>query len=318
MYFLDRQQQELSRSDFPTHREPDFEAFWRRAAERVAQHDSRPAMTLLADYPCRHLKIYDVTVHGLDGTPVKAWLYLPEEASPECQVPGVGFFHGGSGSRGKYPGEMIKYALTGCAVLQTEFRLQGGVTSSATPMRRCANSFSTYNLDCADPVDNYFYHAFTDQLLMVKFLFSRPEVNPEKVAVMGASQGGGTALILSALEPRIALCLAAVPSYCCWERRVFTRTACASAIADFIEKNPECAEQVFRVLSYFDAANFAPLIRCRTKMQIALRDSLAPADCAFTAYNRLTCRKELLVNPMGEHGDVDYERWMYDLAELAR
>jgi hypothetical protein len=68
-----------------------------------------------------------------------------------------------------------------------------------------------------DPLDNYFYHVFTDQLLWVKTMFNLPFVDTKKVAVMGASQGGGTSLIMAALEPRIALCRPAVPSYCCWE-----------------------------------------------------------------------------------------------------
>ena len=316
MFFIRQHLDELEKIDWPTTREPDFKDFWNRAVARVEAHDPRSEAVLLKDYPYDYVRVFDVTVHGLDGTPVKAWLYLPGDADRNHPVPGVAFFHGGAGSRGKWPRATLAYALTGCAVLQTEFRLQGGVTSSMTPMRRCANSFATNNLDRSNPEENYFYHAFTDQLLMVKYLFSRPEVDPSRVAVMGASQGGGTSLIMAALEPRISLCLAAVPSYCCWERRIFTRTACAAEMARFLERYPELTERVFRVLSYFDAMNFAEKIRCRVKMQVCLKDNMAPPDCAFAAYNRLTCLKEVKISPLGEHHDVDAEQWVFDLREL--
>ncbi len=316
MYFIRKQIEELKKIDWPVTRRPDFEEFWKRALKRVSEYDSHPERVLLKDYPYDYVKVYDVTVHGLDGTPVKAWLYVPGCADKGHPAPGAAYFHGGESSRGKWPNGALPYALAGCVVLQTEFRLQGGVTSSATPMHRCGGSFVTNNLDRADPQEHYFYHAFTDQLLMLKYLFSLPEVDPSRVAVVGASQGGGTSLIMSALEPRISLCLAGVPSFCCWERRVFTRTACAAAVAQYLQVHPELTEQVFRVLSYYDAMNFADRIRCRVKMQVCLKDNMAPPDCAFSAYNRMTCQKDIQITPMGEHQDVDYEKWAFDLREF--
>ena len=128
--------------------------------------------------------------------------------------------------------------------------------------------------------------------------------------------GDGTSLIMAALEPRIALCLPAVPSYCCWERRIFTRTASGGDIAKYIERFPEKLEQVHRVMSYFDALNMVDKIKCPVKMQVSLRDSAAPADCAFAAYNRITAPKSVKVNYFGEHGDIDLWQWMKELKEL--
>lgn len=318
MTFVQKQLEEISNTSYPLTREADFDAFWKNASEKVEKHDPRLEMKEVKDSPYKYLKIYDLTQYALDGTPLKAWLYLPAEASETNKVPGAIFFHGGNGSRGDSPLGCSYYAACGFAVLQTEFRLQGGITSSNTPMQRgiLKGSWATNNLHSPNPLDNYFYHAFTDQLLWVKTMFKLPFVNTEKVAVMGASQGGGTSLIMAALEPRIALCLPAVPSYCCWERRIFTRTASGGDIAKYIERFPEKLEQVHRVMSYFDALNLVDKIKCPVKMQVSLRDSAAPADCAFAAYNRITSQKSVKVNYFGEHGDIDLWQWMKELKEL--
>lgn len=319
MLFVQKMMDEVAATNWPLTREADFDAFWNRTVKAVESHDPQLEIREVADAPYCGLKVYDLTQYALDGTPLKAWLYMPENI-PGGKIPGAVFFHGGNGSRGDSPIGCTNYALCGCAVLQTEFRLQGGITGSKTPMQPGfpKGSWATGNIHSPDPCNNYFYHAFTDQLLWVKSFFKMPEIDNGKVALLGASQGGGTSLIMAALEPRISLCLPAVPSYCCWERRIFTRTACAGDMAKYIERHPDKMEQVFRVMSYFDALNHADRIKCPVKMQISLRDSAAPADCAFAAFNRITSPKSVKVNPFGEHGDVDTWHWMQDLKDFCR
>lgn len=318
MRFVKQQLEEISRTSYPLTREPDFDAFWGDMLQRARNHDPRLTLDEIPDNPFHRVKIYDATQYALDGTPLKAWFYMPEEASAEHPIPAVIFFHGGNGSRGDHPLSCLHYVLCGCAVLQTEFRLQSGVTSSCTPMQRgiLQGSWITNNIESPDPHDHYFYHAFSDQLLWVETMFRLPQIRPDKVAVMGASQGGGTSMIMAALEPRISLCLPAVPSYCCWERRIFTRTASGGDLAKYIERFPERMEQVFRTMSYFDALNHAEKISCPVKMQIALRDEAAPPDCAFAAYNRIVSPKSVKVNYFGQHHDVDMWQWLQDLREF--
>ncbi len=301
MYFVEQQIEELKKIDYRINRQPDFDAFWEKAYGRVQAHDPAPKMKEVREYTLNHVKIYDTVVHGLDGTPVAAWLMLPAEASAANPVPGMVHFHGGSGNRGKNPLGWVAPVLAGYAVVLSEFRNQGGTTGSNTPLSRCVGkSFAVENLS-SPPENNYFYHAFTDQLLMVKFLMSLPEVDGSRVAVVGASQGGGTSMIMAALNPEIAFCMPAVPSYCAWERRIFIRTACAEEIAKYIDMFPERCEEVFRTMSYFDAMNFADRIKCPVLMSCGLKDPLTPPDCVYAGYNKIVAPKEMTIYPFGGH-----------------
>ena len=113
MLFIEKQLEELRRIDDPVTRESDFDDFWNGNIAKVAAHDSHPEMKYLKDYPVENIRIYDVRVHGLDETPVHAWVLIPAKASPKNKVPAAVAFHGGNGSRGKYPFGWLYLAAAG-------------------------------------------------------------------------------------------------------------------------------------------------------------------------------------------------------------
>ena len=314
MYFIEKQLEELRRFESPLTRAEDFDFFWEAASGKVMHHDFHAENRPAEHCPFPDFRIYDTRIYGLDGTPVHAWTLLPAFASRERRVPAVVLFHGGNGSRGKNPYTRLHFAAAGFAVIVSDFRLQGGATRSNTPIKYCAGkSFATGNLD-QDKENYYFHHAFTDQMLMVRYAMSLEEVDASRVAVAGASQGGGTSLILAGLmKKEIALCIASVPSYTCWERRIFTRTACAAEIAKYLELHPERTEQIFRLMSYFDAMNFRDRIVCPVEVQCSLKDALVPPECVYAGYNRIRAPKNIRNYPFGEHHDVDGQQWLLDL-----
>ncbi len=316
MHLIEKRIAELEKYAYPLTRTPDFDRFWAELLEKTVRHD--PAAELRAvesGFP--GVRIFDGRLRGLDGTLIHLWLLLPEEASAARPVPGAMILHGGGGSRGD-KAAWADWARAGFAVLVTEFRDQGGETKSATPMKPCAGtSFFTFNLD-GSPENSYFYHALGDQQIVLDFFRKRLEVDGSRVAVCGMSQGGGASLILAGLNPELALCCAGVPSYTCWELRIWTQTARAADIALYLRKNPAEGDRVFRLVSYFDALNFADRIRCRVEFQCCLDDECVPAECVYAAYNRVTAPKNLTVYPFGRHSDGDRELWLRNLESYLR
>lgn len=266
MLLVDEQLAPLRALQVPETKQPDFDAFWAETVARVKETPLQATFQPL-DYPVPGMRVLDLTFAGLDGTPVHGWLLLPAAAVP---VPVVVCYHGAGGSRGE-PAHFAYWLLAGCAVLTMDFRMQSGLTGSHT-------GFTTHHapywmsMGLLDKRAFYFYHTWTDALRLLQLAFQRPDLDATRVAVEGGSQGGGAALAMAALEPRVALCMADVPSMCRLEKRVFDRSGGAHKIADVLCDHPELLGQVCATLSYFDNLN------------------------------KITAEKEMVAYPFGEHG----------------
>ena len=297
MYFIRKQIEELQKIDAPLTRKKDFDAFWSKAVKKVKQHDLK-LKTKLIDYPLDNVKVYDCVFHGLDGTPVETWVMIPDKLKAK-PFPAIVSFHGGNGNR-EYPFAHLHWLMAGFAVIAMDFRQQGGHTGSNTPMDRFgANSFSVMNIEKYDSY--YLYHAWTDALLSVKISECMEEIDPKRVVVAGASQGGGTAMVMAALNRKIAICLSMVPSYCWWEKRVFIRSACAGDLAQFIKRYPDKMKMVFNTMSYYDVINFVDKIECPVMVSCGLKDEATPPECVYAAFNKIKSEKFIHNYPFGEH-----------------
>jgi cephalosporin-C deacetylase len=314
MKLIQQQIDNLKTIDIPLSKKDNFDSFWADAVEKVNNHNPEPNMTLLDDYPLNGVDVYDTIFHGLDGTPVKSWVILPEKAKKE-PVPAVVWFHGGGGSRHR-PFQHNHWVAAGYAVIAMDFRQQGGQTGSNTPLKRCGgNSFALMNIE--DYKSYYLYHAWTDALLSVKLTEKIPEIDQNRVAVGGGSQGGGTALTMASLNHNISICLAAVPSFCWWERRIQIRSACAADISGYIAKNPDSLENVYNTMSYYDVTNFVDKIKCPVMASCGFQDQATPPDCIYAAYNKITSEKYINNYPAGGHvlEQKETENWLRFLRE---
>lgn len=296
MRLVAKQIQPLQELDVPEYKESDFDAFWDGAVSAVEEVRLELSDEVI-DYPLNGVEVHDLRFAGLDGTPIAAWYLRPTEVAGPCPV--VVQFHGGNGSRGR-PIDHAVWLLAGYAVVAMDFRQQGGTTGSRTAMDRYGTShWICGNLE--QPHNHYLYHAWTDALLSVRVAETRPGMSPDQVIVRGGSQGGGTAMVAAALNPRVALCLANVPSFCWWEKRVQDKTACAGTIAEYIRRYPDAAETVFRTLSYYDVLHFAGRIRCPLLGSCGLKDTSTPPDCVFAGFNKVQSEKQIEVYPFGVH-----------------
>ena len=63
----------------------------------------------------------------------------------------------------------------------------------------------------------YYRGAYLDCVRAVDYLSSREDVDQDRIAIWGGSQGGGLAFATASLDPRIDLCVADIPWLCDWE-----------------------------------------------------------------------------------------------------
>jgi cephalosporin-C deacetylase len=234
----------------------------------------------------RAIEVYDVSFTGFEGRRVRAWLALPRGTT--TPLPCVIEFPGYGQGRG-HAHECLLYAAAGYCHLKMEVRDQeGGLTVG----------FVTRGI--LDPSTYYYRAVIADAVRAVEVARSHPLVS--HVAVTGISQGGGLALAVAGLVPDVAAASVDVPFLCDFRRGVENATAGPyPEIAQYLAVHRGHERQVFETLSYFDAANFAPLAKAPALFSVALRDASCPPATVYAAHDAYGGPKEMRVYPFNGH-----------------
>ena len=277
----------------------DFDAFWEKSIAQAMAVPMNPVFEKV-DWPYRHFEVYDVSFNGFDATRIRAWLILPAFAGQE-RLPLMVHFHGYGGSR-ETPAAHMTFASLGCAVLAVDIREQSGTSGNAAAYTSGGVFAGNHTAKgILDPEEYYYRAIYMDCYKAIELGASHPRIDPERIFVRGASQGGALSVALSALSPRVKLCVCNVPSNSNIEQRVIGRHGSFTAVNDYLRRYPDDVERAFHTLSYFDTMNMAHRITARMLASVALADPVCPAKCFYATYNRVTAPKSICVYPFNEH-----------------
>ncbi|CAL4860663.1 acetylxylan esterase [Microbacterium sp. MM2322] len=297
----------------------DFDDFWSSTITGARQAGGSPVVTPV-ETPLRGIDAFDVTFPGFAGDPVKGWLLLP--ADREGTLPAVVEFNGYGGGRG-LPVERLGWAASGYAHFFMDTRGQGSAwgAGGATPDPHGSGpafpGFMTRGID--DPETYYYRRVFTDAVRAVDAVRTLHEVDAARVAVCGASQGGGIAIAAAALSDGLVAAMPDVPFLCHFERAVgMTGRDPYDEIARYLAVHRGAEERVFETLSYFDGVSFAARAQAASLFSVALLDPICPPSTVFAAFNAWAgADKEIEVFPFNEHEGGQAHQWMRQAEFLA-
>lgn len=299
---LERYMPDLTGSD-------DLEPFWERtlqAAERKALRAERKR----AETPFPYADAYRVTYEGYDDTPIHGWYLVPKFVRSES-LPCVVSFHGYSGGKG-YPEEYAAWLLLGMAVFAVDVRGQGGETGNRLDQGYgMAKGWITQGI--LDHETCYYKAIAIDAVKALDWVWEQPEVDRNNIVVHGDSQGGGLALLVSALSSKPGLAVANIPNMCHMDFGMLNSTGSLTEAAAFAERFPEHLDRVLKTLSYFDMMNLAHRIRIPVMVSVGLKDTVCLPETVYAAYNRIASPKSIHVYPFTGHMVVRYHnRKMYE------
>jgi cephalosporin-C deacetylase len=283
------------------YRADDFETFWKST---IAEAKRQPINAELIPYnlPSKSVECYAVRFDGFGGGRLAGWYCRP---ALNGKFPGLCIYHGYSG-RGTRPLDMIALAAQGICVLSLDSRGQNGQSQDASVVDE-GNAPGWMTRGIRDPKTYYYRHSYADSVRALELLAHREEVDPERLAVTGVSQGGGLSLAVAALSERPILAMADVPFLCDFRRAIaITPLAPYTEIPSFLKTFPHLYEQTIRTLSYCDNLNLAPWIKCQTLISNCLCDDICPPSTIFAVYNHLVCDKQIEVYPFHKH-EVPYD-----------
>ena len=276
----------------------DFDDFWRRTLDEAAETPLDVRVELV-ETGLRTVEVYDVTFAGYAGHPVRAWLRLPRlpgrdtagrGGEDDRPLPGVVQFHGYGSGRGHALDDLL-WASAGYAHLLMDTRGQGGgyaggetgdPVGSAGPT---TPGFLTRGLE--SPEAYYYRRVFVDAVRAVEVLRGHARVDASRVAVIGASQGGGIALAVAGLVPDAVAALYAQAPFLCDIRRAtrITDAAPYRELAEYLAAHRTAAARVFGTLGYFDGLGFAARATAPAWFTAGLMDGVSPPSTAFGAYH---------------------------------
>jgi cephalosporin-C deacetylase-like acetyl esterase len=260
----------------------DFDLYWKQAKADLQAVPLEPTIERVPDKDTSTGLLHKVTLPSLGGVKIVCWYYVPRAAFDEFgrvrkACPAIVIMPG-------YGAEEppIDRTTSGIITLSVNPRNHG-------PSRqywKAPVEHLLWNID--DPEHFYYRYAFMDCVRAAEFLFSRAEVDPERVAAEGGSQGGLFALALAALEPRIACAVSNVTAFSAFDDgMLLALRGHQTQYARFLKEHPTSASVARRSLAYIDGANLATRIRCPVQINMGDIDPVCNYVTGIVVYNQL-------------------------------
>jgi cephalosporin-C deacetylase len=137
-----------------------------------------------------------------------------------------------------------------------------------------------------DPQQYYFRRLFTDAVRAVDAARSLPQVDPERIAVAGGSQGGGLAIAAAALAGGVQAALVDVPFLADIPRGLWTATTGPYLeVVAYLAAHRDAAETALATLGYIDGVHLGTRATCPALFSVALMDTTCPPSTGYAAYH---------------------------------
>ncbi len=278
-------------------RPDDFDEYWSRALAEMRAVKAEVEL-VRSEFQAPNAECFDLYFTGVRGARIHAKYVRPKNAP--VPHPAILQFHGYTGSAGEWC-DKLSYASVGYSVIAMDVRGQGGKSEDTGGVKGTTlNGHLIRGLD--DHPDNLlFRHIFLDTAQLAGIAMGFPEVDPDRIGAMGASQGGGLTLACGALEPRIKRLAPTFPYLCDYlqgydldldpgnqELKRFFR---------FHDPQHRRKQEIFTKLGYIDIQYLAQRIRGEVMLGISMMDIGCPPSTQFSVYNKITAPKSLEIYP---------------------
>ena len=263
----------------------ELHAFWRQTLSKLAQEPMEAVVEPVME-PLPYHK-FRITLRSLSGVHFRALLALPVQGESKARpLPAIVTIPGYGGTQ---QGVRLSECMRGYAILQVYPRSQG-------------ESEALWKIDgpdkliwhIASPEGAYYQGAYADVIRGIDYLVSREDIDPARIGLAGTSQGGGMALAVTALDPRVKVVVAHVPFLCDMRTAARTPNSLVKSLLDRANLNTEAA---LHTLDYFDPLQLAPDVHVPALISAGGKDETCPAVTIHAVFDRIPGTKSLMVFP---------------------
>lgn len=271
----------------PPDNQADLKDFWENSLAQLKKVAPHYKLTPLPGYSASDYRMYRVDMRSFGNERISGYYAQPKKAGKHPVI--VEYM--GYGSAPYLPSQTDD----GFAHFILSIRGQG--------LNQPANRFGTWITYGLDDKANYYYRgAFCDVVRAIDFVCSRPEIDAERIAVSGGSQGGALSFVAAALDRRVKAAAPTIPFLSDYPDYFNIAPWPGSDFTQYLQQHPEARrEDIYTLLSYFDIKNLAPWITCPLLMGIGVQDDVCPPHTNFAAYNQVQSEKRWMAFPEYGH-----------------
>ncbi len=305
---------QLEKTATQTNIPTDFEEFWAEVRNELDQKKPEFVVKPAPKFSNHLYNMYEVEMTSYDGLRLIGWYRVPRKQGKHkaiLQLPPLG----GKFQRVYTLSENETYGIpSDFAVLSLNIRNHG--ESEGHQFKNFTELIAYQSIN----KEKYFYRgAIADAWRGLDFLAQRPEIDKNKIITEGASQGGGLALWIAALDERVSLSCPDVMFLADWEQLWTTTSWVKFEINQYIKQNKNATEwQIRQNLRYFDLKNIAHQIKIPVLMSAGLQDWTCPAQTIMSVYQKINYReKEFILYPNGKHdgGNKIHRKYKFEWIE---
>ncbi|MDR3219283.1 MAG: acetylxylan esterase [Dysgonamonadaceae bacterium] len=273
----------------------DFKSFWDNSLKELAKVAPEYKLTLVSEASNADYEVYLVEMKSLNGVTIRGYYSKPLR-------------------KGKFP-VLVEYMGYGSTPYYSSTQWDGYAHYVPSIRGQGLNRLTPEDdfwitIGLKDKEGYYYQGAYCDVVRALDFVCSRPEVDKDKIAVRGGSQGGALSFVAAALDKRVKVCAPNVPFLSDYRDYFKIVDWPRSDLDNYAKTHPDFDwEHVYDLLTYFDIKNLAQWIQCPLLMSIGVQDATCPPHTNFAAYNQVKSEKYWVASPTAGHNISDPQIW---------
>ena len=290
--------------------------FWDKTRAMLAEVPVNGTTEPVEGWADRTLTAYRVILDSFENIKIRAWYFVPNGTPPQRGWPAIMELPSGGGVL-PLPGYFTRF---GYATLSLFPRSQGE-SIHEWQMEGDDGTLEFRLLYHVTDHERYYYRGgYMDCIRGLDFLEGRPEIDSSRLAVTGASQGGGLSLGVASLDRRVNACIARLPGILNFPLRVNLDKPPSFQYYNYLVAHPQDRESVVRTLAYFDPLNLVEDITCPTLMSTARKDAMHPLHFIMPVFEKIQALKSIIVYDDADGDEagvcnVDFNRHTLDWLE---
>ena len=274
----------------------DFAAFWERAKAENAKIPMDPRVERAEQWCTDKVDVYYVRLQSFrKDNYVYGYVSVPKSKGPH---PAVLYVPGAGVAKTKPSTYMAEKGVITMTLGIHGIPLDMPDENYDILKNGALDNYQFVNLDNRDQY--YYKRVFMGCIRAIDYLFTRPEFDGERLMVSGGSQGGGLSIVTTALDPRVKYFVCFYPALCDHMGYLYDRAGGWPHMFDRTRAYFRTAERILNS-RYYDAANFARLIRVPGFFSWGYNDLSCPITSMYSAYNVVTAPKELVLELRNGH-----------------